>query len=311
MKRGIYLVANLRSQAICKNLIYSVRSSGCTLPIRLIHFGGKEIHSRYILNQVELIRFEDFSLEAQQFITDLRSVLTDCPLGFLYRFLAWFSDWDEFIYSDNDIVALCNWSDMFNYLEGYDLVHADEEYTTKGIFNYNMPSLVDEIFGEFALESAITAGHIVVKRNSKMIEDIKNALEWFKNNPHIPKKHDQALMHIASLLGEWKLLNLCKSHNWLSSWAGDYKNSLQLIQLIQNKNTKISHLHYSGGTPQGNLAIQDFLFSKDGDHQRLIKLSLVSLTFLSGFNRLRQQYLRVKNYCSRRLKKGIVLNFLF
>jgi len=305
MNRGIYLVANLKSQTMCKNLIYSIRAGGCSLPIRVIHFGGKEIQSPYILNQVELLHYEDFPAEAKQFILNLRSVLTDCPLGFLYRYLAWFSDWDEFIYSDNDIVALCNWSDMFTYLESYDLVHADEEYTTKGMFNYHKPLLVTELFGKCALESAITAGHIVVKRNNKMIQDINNALDWFKKHPDIPQKHDQALMHIASLIGNWKLLNLCKSQNWLSSWAGDYKNSLQLIQLIQNKNAKISHLHYSGGTPQGNLAIQDFLFSKDDDQSRLIKLSLVSLRFLSGFNRLSHYYWRVKNHFARRLTKAL------
>lgn len=305
MKRGIYLVANLKSQKMCKNLIYSIRSGGCTLPIRLIHFGGKEIQSSYIISQVELIRYESFPAEAKQFIVNLRSVLTDCPLGFLYRYLAWFSDWDEFIYSDNDIVALCNWTDMFDYLEGYDLVHADEEYTTKGRFNYKEPLMIDEIFGEFALESAITAGHIVVRRNNKMITDIFNALEWFKQNPQIPQKHDQALLHIASLLGNWKLLNLCKSKNWLSSWAGDYKNSLQLIQLIQNKNTKISHLHYSGGTPQGDLAIQDFLFATENDKERLTKLALIGIMSLSGFNSLRDFFLRTQKYLTRRLTKAL------
>jgi hypothetical protein len=30
-------------------------------------------------------------------------------MGFFTAFLAWFTDWDEIIYSDNDIVALMNW----------------------------------------------------------------------------------------------------------------------------------------------------------------------------------------------------------
>src|SRR5690554_1327402 len=107
MKRGIYLVANYKSQDMCENLVFSIRNSNCQLPIRLIHFGGKEINSSYLLSQVEVVYFQSFPTEAKEFIFNLKSVLNDCPMGFLYRFLALFSDWDEFIYSDNDVVALC------------------------------------------------------------------------------------------------------------------------------------------------------------------------------------------------------------
>jgi hypothetical protein len=305
MKRGIYLVANFKSQDMCENLVFSIRKSGCSLPIRLIHFGGKEINSAYLLAQVELLHYENFPDNSKQFITTLRTVLTDCPVGYLYRYLAWFADWDEFIYSDNDIVALCNWENLFGYLDRYDLVHADEEYTTKGKFNYDKPELVRAVFGEFALESAITAGHIVVRKNNKMVEDIYDAIEWFRQNPHIAKKHDQALLHIASLLGKWEMLNLCKPpSNWLSSWAGDYGNSLEIIQKIQTKGTNISHLHYSGGTPKGNLAIQDLLFSKKDDKKRLLKLSFIGLKSLSGYDRLKQQYQRIARYINRKLVRS-------
>src|SRR5260221_2814892 len=305
MKRGIYLVANFKSQEICENLVFSIRKSGCSLPVRLIHFGGKKINSAYLLSQVEFLCYENFPVEAKQLIADLKEVLTGCPDGFLYRFLAWYSDWDEFIYSDNDIVALCNWEHLFNYLDGYDLIHADEEYTTNGKFNYNKPGLVQAAFGESALESAITAGHIVVKKNIGMIKDIYKAIEWFRQNPHIPMKHDQSLLHIASLIGQWKILNLCKPpYNWLSSWAGDYENSLQIIQNIQTRDTAISHIHYSGGVPRGNLAIQDLLFSTNDDKKRLMKLSFIGLRSLSGYDNLRQQYLRIKRYINRKLIKN-------
>src|SRR5204862_6507628 len=98
MKRGIYLVANFKSQAMCENLIFSIRKGGCTLPIRLIHFGGKEINSAYILKQVEFLHYENFPVDAKQFIASLRTVLIDCPLGYLYRYLAWFLVGDDVIY---------------------------------------------------------------------------------------------------------------------------------------------------------------------------------------------------------------------
>jgi hypothetical protein len=305
MKRGIYLVANLQSQEMCENLVYSIRQSGCTLPIRIIHFGGSAITSAFLFHNAELLRYENFEKEAQEFVANLRSVLTECPLGFLYRFLAWFSDWDEFIYSDNDIVALTNWEEMFEYLNNYDLVHADEEYTTKGIYNYEKPTSIQAIFGETALETAMTAGHMVVKRNDRMVSDINDAVTWFKENSNIPKKHDQSLLHIATLLGDWKTLNLCKPpYNWLSSWAGDYKNSLQLIQNIQSKGNKISHIHYSGGAPHGNLAIEDLLLSNYSNQQRLKKIASISIISLSGYLSFRQQFLKIKKGIIRRLKSN-------
>ena len=295
MNRGIYLVANRKSQRLCENLIYSIRESGCRLPIRLIHFGGEEIASPYVLEQVELQRFHEYPEDAKQFVLNLRSVLTECPVGFLYRYLAWFSDWDEFIYSDNDVVALHNWENLFDYLPSHDLVHADEEYTTKGRFNYNKPELVQDLFGPLALESAITAGHIVVKRNEQMVTDINNAVEWFKKNPHIPKKHDQSLMHIASLLGKWNMLNLCKPpYNWLSSWAGDYRNSLQLIHKMQLSGNNISHIHYSGSTPKGNMPIEELLLSDYSQYERLKSLSYTSFRFLSQYERVKSIFVRIK-----------------
>ncbi|RZK45169.1 MAG: hypothetical protein EOO61_00930 [Hymenobacter sp.] len=302
MKRGIYLVANRSSQRMCENLIYSIRASGCILPIRVIHFGGKKIASSYIENQAQLMCFEEFNAEAKQFIFHLRSVLTDCPIGFLYRYLAWFSDWDEFIYSDNDVVAMCNWEVLLDYLDEYDLVHADEEYTTEGIFNYSKPNAVKKIFGNDALESAITAGHIAVKRNKNMVADMHKAIEWFKQYPDIPYKHDQSLLHITCLLGNWHNLNLCKPpYNWLSSWSGDYKNSLQLIQTLQMKGSKISHIHYSGGTPRGNLPIQELLFSADDNNKRLKKLAVIWVRSFSKYEDIANQYRRAKRFLKRKL----------
>lgn len=331
MKKGIVLVANLKSQWYCENLIYSIRQSGCQLPIRLIHFGGEPVNSKQILDEVEFLTIDDFSLEAKGFVANLRSVLTDCPLGFLYRFLAWFSDWDEFIYSDNDIVALMNWERMFAFTEGYDLVHADEEYTTFGIYNYDKPKNIEQIFGEESLNTALTAGHILVKKNPKMIADINAAVEWFKQNPEIPKKHDQSLLHVATLLGNWKLLNLCKPpYNWLTSHSMEYKNSLDLIQAIQsskqrktdsfntwfsnlseskkieyeqilqkNNGVSISHLHYSGRGRLGSEAMDDLMFSSQTDKNRMMRFLKIQIADLFYVTYIKRQIKRIKRYLNR------------
>lgn len=295
LKRGIFLVANLKSQDLCANLIHSVRETGCRLPIRLVHFGGKKIRSSYILNQVEFLEAADFPAEAGEFIAALQSVLS-CPRGFLYRFLPWFSDWDEFIYSDNDIVALTNWEKVLDHLPGYDLVHADREYTTMGRFNYDQPEAIRELFGSAALESAFTAGHFAAKRNLRLISDMRRAIDWFRTHPGIPKNHDQALLHVAALIGSWKLLNLCKPpHNWLSTWAGDYRNSLELILEIQHPRfpVNISHIHYSGSTPQGNLPIEELLFSNLSSRKRSGKMISAHFLKLSGYLYLASKKKRV------------------
>lgn len=331
MKKGIVLVANYKSQIYCDNLIYSIRESGCTLPIRLIHFGGKPVDSKNILDEVEFLTVDDFPQEAITFINNLRSVLTDCPMGFLYRFLAWFCDWEEFIYADNDIVALTNWERMFEFSADYDLVHADEEYTTQGRFNYLQPNKIEEIFGKDSLLTALTAGHMLVKKSDKMITDMNAAVDWFKENPEIPQKHDQSLLHIASLIGDWKMLNLCKPpYNWLSSWSGDYKNSLDLLQAVQgnnqkktrsfkswfstlseedkkqyeqqpsfeNKNITISHLHYSGRGRIGSEAIDDFMFSNQTDENRMMQFFKIQVTDLSNVTYVKGKIMRLKRYLS-------------
>ncbi|TDD94675.1 alpha-mannosyltransferase [Flavobacterium cellulosilyticum] len=336
MKKGIVLVANLNSQWYCENLIYSIRKSGCTLPIRLIHFGGEPVNSKNILDEVEFLTVDDFSEEAKAFILNLRNVLTDCPMGFLYRFLSWYSDWDEFIYADNDIVALMNWERLFDFAEGYDLVHADTEYTTIGIYNYIEPIKVQEIFGKDSLNSAITAGHILVNKKSKMIADMNAAVEWFKQYPEIPRKHDQSLLHIASLLGDWKILNLCKPpFNWLSSWSGDYKNSLDLIHAIQggyiqntssynNWNSKlsdedkkrynqesispslnvpISHLHYSGRGYIGNESIDDLMFSYQNNKKKMMSLYKIHSSDLFYITYIKYQFKRIRRKFNQLYKK--------
>lgn len=298
IKRSIFLVANKRSEVQCANLIYSIRQSGCTLPINLIHFGGEEVESEFILNEVNFMRESDFSDEARSFIDRMQKVINFCPRGFLYRFMALFSDYDEILYSDNDIVAMCNWESLFEYMGDNDLVHADLEYTTKGKYNYYKPEVVKEIFGEKALESAITAGHILIKKDQKIIDDLDKALEWFKANQGVPVNHDQALLHIASLLGDWKIRNLCKTDNWLSSWAGHFKNDLDIILKIQ-AGQRISHLHYSGGTPSGTTPVDNLLFSNLDKKSRTKILVSAGLRDLSGLNILASYYKRGK----RKLKR--------
>lgn len=265
MSRGIYLVANKRSQDHCENLIHSIRRSGCKLPIRLIPYGGDPVESPAILSQVEVTPETAYPAEARTLVDTLCAALS-CPRGFVLRYLAFYSDWDHFLYSDNDIVALSDWTELFAYFDGTDqpdLVHADEEYTTKGKYNFRDPAAISKEFGEHALEQAITAGHFLCRRDPRLIRDILSGLDWMKTHSTVVIPHDQTLLHLAALIGRWRIRNLCKAPDrWASSWAGDYQDPLMLIQLLNGRERRrISHVHYSGDWPDGSKPIEVLLDS--------------------------------------------------
>lgn len=285
---AIYLVANRRSERDCANLVHSIRASGCKLDIVLIPFDAKGVISPSLLSEVVVMPPRDFPTEGRQFAESLRSVLGYCPEGFLRRFLAFFGPYQRFIYSDNDVVALCDWTELVGYLDEYDLVHADEEYTTGGRFNFRSPGVCEAAFGKGSLERALTAGHFAARRSAIFPDSMRNAVEWMRANADACYLQDQTMMHIAALIGNWRCLNLCKPpNNWLSSWAGDYKNTLEVIQRIQH-GRRISHLHYSGG-PTGRLtrAIDELQLSTLGGRARLKALTLAGACELSGLNMTR------------------------
>ena len=145
-----------------------------------------------------------------------------------------------------------NWEEMFDYLDQYEFVHADEEFTTKGRFNMRQPDRFEELMGPGTLELAITAGHFLCRPKPAHRADLLAGLAWMEAHPEVPIWHDQALIHVTVGLAKWPALNLCKPpQNWASSWAGDYKNSLEIIRTIQTGRRPISHLHYSGGIASG------------------------------------------------------------
>lgn len=286
--RGIYLIANDRSAEECSNLIYSIRECGCRLPIHVIPYGGKPLQLNPPMNGVRLLSVADFPAEGIQFVEELQKRMPQCSPGLLRRFLAWFGEFDEFLYSDNDIVSLMDWEELFPYLEHYDIVHADNEYLTGGIFNAVLPDRFEELLGPGALDLAITAGHFLCRRSPRHPADLLDALTWMEAHPEIPKWHDQALLHVAVVRAKWPALNLCKPpHNWASSWAGHYTNVLDLFRTIQVARRPISHLHYSGGIGTGTRPVDELLFSRLTPKKRNRHLLLALVREASGLTAIR------------------------
>lgn len=281
--RGIYLIANHRSTEECYNLIYSIRECGCRLPIHVIPYGGKPLLPRHPLDGVRLLSLADFPAEGIQFVEELQRRMPQCSPGLLRRFLAWFGEFDEFLYSDNDIVCLMNWEELFPYLEHYEIVHADNEYLTGGIFNAVLPDRFEELLGPGALGRAITAGHFLCRRSSRHPADLLDALSWMEAHPEVLKWHDQALLHATLVRARWPALNLCKPpHNWASSWAGHYRNVLDLLRTIQVARRPISHLHYSGGIGTGTRPVDELLYSQLPPQKRNRRLLLALMREASG-----------------------------
>jgi hypothetical protein len=291
---AIYLVANKKSQDDFSNLIYSIRSSGCELDIILIPFGGEPIEDQNILNKVKVMHVDTFPPESLDLINRLQGVL-QCPQGFLRRFLAFYGPYEKFIYSDNDIVALSDWSLMINHLSDYDFVHADNEYKTQSRYNFKDVSIPEALFDPSFHLQALTAGHFAAIRSQKFIDSFYSAIDWMAVNHKACKLHDQTLFQVASLLGRWKSLNLCKEpNNYLSSWAGAYPNTLNLIQKIQNGNS-ITHLHYAGA-PTGLFfnPIDELLLSSRTPRDRQFKITSSWIKRQSGYNYLRRILKKLK-----------------
>jgi hypothetical protein len=273
LKQGIYLVANRQSAEECRNLIYSIRRCGCRLPIHVIPFGGEPLQLDASFDGVKLLSLDDFPADGLAFLAQLEQQIPHCPRGFLRRFLAWFGEFDEFLYSDNDIVALMNWEELFSYLEGYEIVHADTEFTTRGVFNMSQPDRFEELMGTGALELAVTAGHFLCRPKVQHRADLLAGLAWMEAHPEVPIWHDQALMHVTLALAKWPALNLCKPpYNWACPFAGRYENVLDLIRIIQVQRHPISHLHYAGGIATGTKPIDELLNVSLSEKERNRKL---------------------------------------
>lgn len=302
--RGIYLVANRRSEEQCNNLIYSIRHCGCRLPIRIIPYGGDPVSFGEPWQDVKCLSLSDFPSEGLAFVKELERRTGQPDPGHLRRFLAWFGEFDQFLYSDNDIVALMNWEDLFAYLENFDIVHADEEFATGGRYTMHRPDRFEELMGAGSLQAALTAGHFLCRRSPRHPADLLEGISWMEAHPEVPIWNDQTLLFVTLVLAKWRVLNLCKQpHNWASSWAGAYKDALDLIRTIQVKRQPISHLHYSGGVASGTKPIDDLLLSSLPVKQRNRKLLRALLWQASGLREIVRQYSRVKHKI-KRLRNG-------
>ena len=299
--RGIYLVANDKSSAQCHNLIFTIRTCGSKLPIRILPYGGKPLELKQNFADVRVLKESDFPREGQEFVAELCRRMPQCSPGLLMRFYAWFGEFDEFLYSDNDIVALMNWDELFAHLADHDLVNADNEYTTGGKYNMQQPERFEEIFGKGALEYAITAGHFLCSRKPNHPADLLKAVAWMEAHAEIPKWHDQALLHIALVQSQWPALNLCKPpHNWASSWAGHYADNFDVIRTIQALHQPISHLHYSGGAPTGTKPVDDLLNASLSLKERNKQMLGALMSEATGTTTLKHYIKRAKNRIKRR-----------
>ena len=304
-RRGIYLVANRRSQEEANNLIASIRRCGCSLPIHVIPFDERPAILDRQWEDVVSLSLADFPAQGIAFFNELKTRHRGCNPGLLRRFLAWFGEFDDFLYSDNDVVALMNWEDLFPWLEGRDLVHADCEFTTAGKFNLRDPRKFEELMGHGSLEAAMTSGHFLCRRSPRHPADLLQGLSWMESHRDLLIWQDQVLLHVTLLVAHWQVLNLCKlPHNWASSWAGDYRDVLELVRTIQVDHKPISHMHYSGGLGSGTRPIDELLWSNLPLKQRNRKLLRALSRQALGLQSLATQTSRVQRKLKQSLRHG-------
>ncbi len=147
----------------------------------------------------------DFSAEGLAFLKELQARIPQCSAGHLRRFLCWFGEFDEFLYSDNDVVALMNWEELYPYLENQDVVHADYEFITGGKFNLREPRKFEVLMGQESLEAAFTAGHFLCRRSPQHPADLLAGLAWMEAHRDVHIWHDQTLLHVTLVLAKWRV----------------------------------------------------------------------------------------------------------
>jgi len=295
MQRGIYLVTNRRSEREAANLVYSLRRTGCRLPIALIPFDDHVPTHPRLLAETTRMDVASFPQECRTLLAQIHELWPESNGGLFRRMLAWYGPFDEFIYTDNDIVALGDWTPYFDHLDGYDLVHGDKEYTTGGIFAYRQPATVVEAFGPAALDSLYTTGHFASRKNPEMTRIFTATIDWLRAHPDVAYRVDGSLLHLAVLVGKLRIKNLCQApEDWPSPWAGDYRNALDVVQTSQ-RGKPLLQIHYSGGYPDGYEARDEFCFSDCTDTERLRRLLWTAVRYWSGAHFLKKVWSRLKH----------------
>jgi hypothetical protein len=184
---------------------------------------------------------------------------------------------------------------LFPWLENYDLVHADTEYTPGGRFNLREPRKFEDLMGAGSLEAALTSGHFLCRRSAAHPADLLAGLSWMEAHRDWLIWQDQVLLHVTLLVAKWRVLNLCKApHNWASSWAGDYKDVLEMVRTIQVERRPISHMHYSGRIGTGLRPIDELIYSSLTIPERNRKLLWALLRQAVGIEAAERQFDRLR-----------------
>ena len=291
MTRGIYLVANRRCEREAAQLVFSLRRAGCALPIALIPFDDDPpVHPR-LRSETTYLRLADFPEESRALLGRIAELWPASRAGLFRRLLAWWGPFDQFIYSDNDILALADWSPFFDRLGDNDFLHADMEYTTQGVYAYKKPEAVREKFGPAALDSLLTTGHYASRKKPEITAALAAAVPWLRANPGVAHEVDGAFIHLAVLVGGLRVRNLCRApDHWPSPWAGDYRNALDVVQAAQRG--PLLQLHYSGWNPDGYDAREELYFSEDTNVQRMRRHVRAAFMHWSGLHYLRYKFWR-------------------
>lgn len=301
--RGIYLVANKPSEQLCKNLVYTIRRTGCRLPIAVIPYDGRALTDPDLLAETRILPPSGFPSHSRDRVRDLAARLDACPEGFLRRFLALDGPFDEFIYADNDIVAISNWEPLLDHLQDNDIVHQDMEWTTDGRFNFTDPSPVRSEFGREAMLHAMNGGFFAMAKSTPLADLIPRALDWMEQHRGAIKMHDQTLLHIALLLGDLRVTNLCRPpHNYAGPWAGDYGNLFDLIATITSGKPTL-HLHYAGGCIDRHGPMGELLASYATKEERYQLQTRAFVRLATGLETAQRTFRRAKRKW-KRLRAG-------
>lgn len=256
MTKGIYITANDKviEQAIA--LLNSIRYYDQETPIMLIPYDdnyqeiGELLNTKY---NVKIYPDLDFIKRISQTLYDLFGEGFFARPNQFRKQACWFGEFDEFLYIDTDIVVFEKIIDNLNYLQEYDFICCDYQYSG-GIKNVFANDIVEKgIFNEEEIKDIFNCGFWGSKKNLLSEQDLYDTFKECAAHPEYfdfsQKTSDQPIINYMILKRVEKRLNLVKQKEGKGAgcWGGSKHFQRQDNILIDtNVNKPLKYIHWAG-----------------------------------------------------------------
>lgn len=255
MSRGIYIIANDKVIEQALALLNSIRLHDPDIPIVMIPYDDQ-------YQAVAKLLAESYGVKMYEDLPFIEHLSNQLHQTFGKEFFArpnqfrkqacWFGSFDEFIYIDTDIVVFEKISNNFNYLNNYDFICCDYQYSG-GIQNVFTDKIIENnIFSLTEVQDVFNGGFWGSKKH--LISEKILYETFFECAAHpeyfdfSQKTSDQPIINYMILKHIPRRFNIVRRPDGApGNWAGSKHFKTQGNQLIDpNVNQPLQYLHWAG-----------------------------------------------------------------